>query len=146
MVKTRTTRLQIEESCENESLIRDTDSGNEPENQQVSRLAYCRRGADSEPKELMDLVGGPAVFEKLMKCVQSHTECESNFKSFRSLFQTSEKDYIIEKLKQNVYFYENFLATRPTRNECRGENILFMHYAVQKFIRGTDRLDLKKIL
>ena len=149
MVETRTKRLleqQDEESYDNASV----DTAAESEDDDLPRdsaghvVLYESR---QPPKQLMDLVGGAIKFEQLMLCVESYGKCQLYTQMFRDLYTSdAQKEELIGKLQNNVYFFQSFIEAKPTYKTCLGERIMFNQYAVEKFRRNNGRFDLIKLL
>lgn len=154
MVQTRTARLLDDESRENdnsaltsESEADEQEENNEDQDEDNDMIVLSNIIPNPPPKEFMDLVGGPIKFGELMNCVQSYTHSQSNFEIFQNSFSSEiEKDKLIGLLMENVYFFRSFLAGKPMKNSTKGQNMLFIQYAVQKFGRKHDKVDLPKLL
>ena len=149
MVSTRTKRLledQNEDLCESELVVNPsaTEDDDLPRDSAGHIVLYEAR---PPPKQLMDLVGGAVKFEQLMLCVESYGKCQVYTQMFRELYTSEvQKDALIEKLRSNAYFYQSFIEAKPTYKTCLGERIMFDKYAVEKFRRSNDKVDLKKLL
>lgn len=153
MVKTRTSRLLRDQSGENdnsgssESEAEEQAENNEGHDEDNDMIVLSNIVPITPPKEFMDLVGGAVKFGELMNCVQAYTHSQSNFDIFHNSFSSeAEKDTLIGLLMNNVYFFRSFLAGKPMKNSTKGQNMLFIEYAVQKFGRKHDKIDLAKIL
>ena len=151
MVNTRTKRLLEEQNedlsdCESESVVHSTATEDDdlPRDSAGHIVLYEPR---PPPKQLMDLVGGAVKFEQLMLCVESYGKCQVYTQMFRELYASeAQKNALIDKLRSNVYFYQSFIEAKPTYKTCLGERIMFDKYAVEKFRRSNDKVDLKRLL
>lgn len=153
MVKTRTQLLE-DESVENdhsgltsESETEEHEENNNDLDDDNGMIVLSNILPIPPPKDFMDLVGGPKKFGELMNCVQAYTHSQSNFEVFRNSFASeTDKDKLIGLLMGNVYFFKSFLAGKPMKHSTKGQNMLFIEYAVQKFGRTHAKIDLAKLL
>jgi hypothetical protein len=151
MVKTRTQLFREEHDEElYESEIMETTESSDDEDlprDSAGHIVPYNRGVYEPPKELIDLVGGADKMNQLMKCVESFGQSELYYQMFRNLYSSdAEKDSLIMELKTNAYFFQSFVQSKPTTKKCYGEVLLFNKYAVDKFVRGNAKIDLKKLL
>ena len=98
------------------------------------------------PKEFINLVGGPQIFEKLMKCVESDGRSRMSIAVFQAGFKSeAQKDLLIKELQSNVYFFQSFVQATPTFKTTIGQSVLLNKVAVSRF-EGNDRTDIKQLL